>query len=475
MVSMIFCVSANPNVSQLNALQPSQTTMSELVFYDIVGKNVGAKAWSPSTWIIRFALNYKGLNYRTEWIEFPDVEAVCKNIGAAPTGTKPDGVTPRYTVPVLYDPSTQTVISDSSKIADYLEKTYPDRPTLVPAGTRGLQAAFRAAVMSAIDIPLYMLCILPGGLNLSPRAFAYYRTTREAMVGKKLEEITPEGEESAKRWRELEAGLTKVATWFVANGDTPFIGGDVPCFGDVLLAARLAWPRAVWGEESDAWKRLSDFDEESFALNIKGLKYRTEWVEYPDIEGLCKKLGAGPTGTQSDGSPYYTLPVIYDPSTHTVVADSIPIAEYLDDTYPDTPRLFAPGTRGLHAAFRSALAAASRADDPLWNLIVRTREADEGKTLEEIAPEGEVRQGMLEVYEKQVLVKIASWYQANGNTTFIMGDDIPSNSDILVVSRFMWAKQTLGADSEVWTRIVSVDGGRWGRFMQAFEKYTQVV
>jgi len=226
-----------------------------------------------------------------------------------------------------------------------------------------------------------------------------------------------------------------------------------------------------------------------YALNIKGLKYRTEWVEYPDIEGVCQKLGAGPTTTKSDGSPYYTLPVIYDPSTDTVVAESAKIAEYLDATYPDTPRMFPAGTRGLHAAFQSAAASAFEPDDTLWCLIVlaaclnlpersseffrRTREADEGKKLEDIAPEGEVREGMLRELEG-ILTKIARWYEANGDTPFIMGD-APTHSDLVIASRFMWARQTLGKGSKEWAMIVSCDDGRWGRFMQRFEKYEDVL
>jgi len=135
--------------------------MIELVFYDIPGKNPGAEAWSPSTWITRFTLKYKGLKDRTEWVEYPDIETVCKKIGAEPTGTHPDGITPRYTVPVLYDPSTRVVISESGRIAEYLNETYPDTLILFPPGTRVLQAAFRAALRTFIDVPLYMLTIYP--------------------------------------------------------------------------------------------------------------------------------------------------------------------------------------------------------------------------------------------------------------------------------------------------------------------------
>ncbi|GAW07249.1 AChain Crystal Structure Of Glutathione Transferase Gstfua3 From Phanerochaete Chrysosporium [Lentinula edodes] len=119
------------------------TTMAAntIVFYDIpfAESNI---CWSPNTWKTRYSLNYKGLSYRTEWIEYPDIEALCIKIGAAPTDVKADGITPDYTLPVIYDPSTDKTISDSFAIALYLDTAYPDTPKLFPPGTQALQEAF---------------------------------------------------------------------------------------------------------------------------------------------------------------------------------------------------------------------------------------------------------------------------------------------------------------------------------------------
>ncbi|THH30524.1 hypothetical protein EUX98_g3658 [Antrodiella citrinella] len=228
-----------------------------------------------------------------------------------------------------------------------------------------------------------------------------------------------------------------------------------------------------------------------FALNLKGLRYRTEWVEWADIETVCKEIGAPPTSTKKDGSPRYTLPVIYDPSTKTIISNSPKIADYLDATYPDTQPLFPPGTRGLQAAFRAAFTSGitSQLNDPLWSLTVLpeclnlsdrnskvfrvAKEAEAGKKLEQVAPEGEVREAVLQQLEKNLL-RAGSWYKANGDTPFIMGD-IPIQSDLGIASCLLWVRQTVGRDTKEWARIVAFDDGRWGRFMQAVEKYTQVV
>ena len=227
----------------------------------------------------------------------------------------------------------------------------------------------------------------------------------------------------------------------------------------------------------------------SFALNYKGLSYRTEWVEYPDIEATCKRIGAKPTWNNADGSPLYTLPVIYDPSTDTVLADSTAIADYLDETYPDTPRLFPPGTRALQAAFQSAqastfgrreamyklvvLAACLNLNEPSYEYFRRTREEEMGKRLEDIAPEGMVREQAWQEFEEDWLT-VGKWYKAGGDGPFIMGD-APCHADMVIAARLMWARQVFGKQSASWARIIALDGGRWARFMQNFEQYSVVV
>ena len=71
-----------------------------------------------------------------------------------------------------------------------------------------------------------------------------------------------------------------------------------------------------------------------YLLNIKGVPYRTQWVEYPEIAPLIKSFGLPPN---SNARTPYTLPAIYDPRTKRAVMDSVEIAKYLDDEYPDTP------------------------------------------------------------------------------------------------------------------------------------------
>lgn len=50
----------------------------ELLLFDIPSKE--GRAWSPNVWKVRAVLNYKKIPYRTEWIEFPDIEPKMKEL-----------------------------------------------------------------------------------------------------------------------------------------------------------------------------------------------------------------------------------------------------------------------------------------------------------------------------------------------------------------------------------------------------------
>lgn len=143
--------------------------MEPIVFYDIPANNDKCMAWSPNTWKIRYVLNYKCLKYRTEWVEYPDIEDLCREIGAPPTNTKPDGRA-HYTLPVIQDPNTKAVIADSDAIAKYLEETYPHAPPLFPNGTRAFQCAFFQLARPAIQPAVLHLVIPHVWALLRPRS-----------------------------------------------------------------------------------------------------------------------------------------------------------------------------------------------------------------------------------------------------------------------------------------------------------------
>ncbi|KAJ5633372.1 hypothetical protein N7490_009711 [Penicillium lividum] len=56
----------------------------------------------------------------------------------------------------------------------------------------------------------------------------------------------------------------------------------------------------------------------------------------PNIAKVRKEIGAAPSRKFADGSDYYTLPVLTDSTTKSVLGDSFDIAIYLHKQYPDS-------------------------------------------------------------------------------------------------------------------------------------------
>ncbi|KAF5385139.1 hypothetical protein D9615_001086 [Tricholomella constricta] len=239
-----------------------------ITFYDIPSKNPG-QAWSPNTWKTRYSLNFKGLPYKTVWVEYPDIEALCKKIGAPPTATKADG-TPFYTVPAIHDPSTNTVIADSILIADYLDKTYPDTPKLLPPGTHALQHAAINAYLPT-GAPVFQFAIPLTHKLLGPGSQGYFRFHREKLFGKTMEDLTPTGPARDEEWAKVKAGFNVVDGWLQA-GEGPYFLGKTPAFIDFVIGSRLYWLRQIFTEDSPEYKDIMTWNEGRWATYVEGLK-----------------------------------------------------------------------------------------------------------------------------------------------------------------------------------------------------------
>ncbi|KAF8965878.1 hypothetical protein BDZ97DRAFT_738541 [Flammula alnicola] len=224
-----------------------------IVFYDIASAAPGG-AWSPSTWKVRYCLNFKAIPYRTEWIEMPDIEAHCKKFGIA-ANIKRNGE-PCYTLPAIHDPSTGVYIGDSIRIAEYLEKQYPNKPTVFPYNTLGLQMEFETAFWTQLRA-MWQFIVPAAFPRLNEASKEFYRRTRENSFGKKLEDIAPTGDDAVKEWAKVEEGFGKAAVWYSKNGGKgPFLMGETLSWADLVVGAYLAWFRIIWGEESREWRDI---------------------------------------------------------------------------------------------------------------------------------------------------------------------------------------------------------------------------
>ncbi|KAI0772206.1 hypothetical protein BC629DRAFT_1441827 [Irpex lacteus] len=161
---------------------------------------------------------------------------------------------------MIYDPSTDRVVTDSIPIMRYLDDTYPDTPPLFPKGIEALHVAFSKYGWVFLGYPVFHTVLKKITASLNPISEKFLRAEREAHFKRPLAELnTPE------QWKLFEERVGKLKYFLAANGegkDTSFSGSPDPktiSYSDVLIAAILIWPRTVFGPESEEWRRISGF------------------------------------------------------------------------------------------------------------------------------------------------------------------------------------------------------------------------
>ncbi|KAJ2929446.1 hypothetical protein H1R20_g7648, partial [Candolleomyces eurysporus] len=215
----------------------------------------------------RLALNLKGIEHQTEWIPYCDIEKRFKELDIPPSDIRSDG-TPAYTIPAIYDSSTNARISDSLKIIEHLDEAYPHTPKLLAPGTEVLTAAFTWAVRQRMRRPTWPLVVpatVTSGLD-GPSA-TKYRGNFESWAKMSLEEFKQNAALIDKAWKDAEEGYSTVNDWLKAASKSPnqavgpwLTGKDVR-LADIVLAADLAWPVAVFGEDSEEWKKIGSWND----------------------------------------------------------------------------------------------------------------------------------------------------------------------------------------------------------------------
>jgi len=211
-----------------------------ITLYDLAGAEADRR-FSPFCWRARMALAHKGLAVETVPWRFTEKEAL------APTK--------QGRVPVIVDGGKW--INDSWAIADHLESTYPERPSLF-GGTAG-RAATRF-IQGWCDTFLHpgiaRFVMLDVWKHLDEKDKAYFRKTREERFGATLEAVQSGREERLAAFRQSLQPLRSVLE------TQPFVGGEKPLYGDYIVFGGFRWARNISDfkllEPSDpihAWRR----------------------------------------------------------------------------------------------------------------------------------------------------------------------------------------------------------------------------
>jgi glutathione S-transferase len=195
-----------------------------IVMYDLAGADPALR-FSPYCWRIRMALAHKGLAVETVPWRFTE-KAVLAFSGQG-------------RVPVIRDGD--AVVSDSWSIAEYLEATYPDRPSLFGGATGRAHARFINSWADGVMLGGIARLIVRDLLDVvDPKDRTYFRESREARFGMSLEAVQ-QGRET--RVADFRASLLLPVR--LVLGRQKWLGGDTPSYADHIIFGTLQWPRCV--------------------------------------------------------------------------------------------------------------------------------------------------------------------------------------------------------------------------------------
>ncbi len=203
-----------------------------IVLYDLAG--IDDRRFSPNCWRTRLALAHKGLDCEARPIRFTEIPSIAPG--------------PRRTLPTIDDGG--ELVTDSWAIAEYLEAAYPDRPSLFggEAG-RGLARFVMNWTAAVAHRNIGGMVMADIHAHLEPDDQAHFRTSREKMFGRTLEEIQAGREDRLEGFR---SALTPLRQTIEAQ---PYLGGAEPTYADYLAFAPFQWARSI----SD-FKLLEDDD-----------------------------------------------------------------------------------------------------------------------------------------------------------------------------------------------------------------------
>jgi glutathione S-transferase len=188
--------------------------------WELKGKN--DRRYSLFSWRTRMALKHKGLDFQSTPVFMSDKAAIEFSGGK--------------TVPVIRDG--ETVVRDSWKIAEYLEKKFPAANSLFGGEIgHGMTQTFNVWADRVLVSAMLPVIVADTHERVDPADDAYFRTTFQKFVGKTLEEARAARPEAHKR---LERALEPMQATLKRQ---PFVCGAAPAYADYILFSVFQWQR----------------------------------------------------------------------------------------------------------------------------------------------------------------------------------------------------------------------------------------
>ncbi|KAI1328937.1 putative glutathione S-transferase [Xylariaceae sp. FL0255] len=239
----------------------------KIIFFDLGSNGPKNRAWSYNPWKTRFVLNYKGLDYETKWLEYPEIKPTIKpHIPVAEDD--------HYTIPAVKFPD-GTYMMESFDIATRIEKEHPEPPLHLDAPifdrlrplTMGGQSAIRPIVMTQVYKRL-----------LKESNWEYWKKTRFASIDMPIEQYEKEFASDDTPYKNAAPHFSKISELLHEDESGPFFMGKTVCYTDFVWGSVLLFYRRI-GE--DVFEKVLEAtgDRDVHLKLLEGLK---PWSERDD-------------------------------------------------------------------------------------------------------------------------------------------------------------------------------------------------
>lgn len=203
-----------------------------------------------------------------------------KERGIPPSEVRTDG-TDRYTVPAIFDPSTNTTISDSTRILRYLDEAYPDTPKLCSPDDptdEFIKPAFEPGwnILGPKMYSTWALLVPTIVAHLDGESALKYEKNFQNAFKTTVEEFLANKEKQEECWKQTVEAFEGVESWFAEAearyGKGNWITGKGPKLPDLVLATAVNWTVLFGGEDNELWKKIAQLNNGRWAAMWQRIK-----------------------------------------------------------------------------------------------------------------------------------------------------------------------------------------------------------